>query len=39
MRRAAVRLGLTQEQLRDIFFTTGDRLVRSVAASMQDKFL
>ena len=39
MRRAAIRLGLSREQLQDIFFNTGDRLVRSVAASMQDKFL
>ncbi len=39
MRRAALRLGLTRKQIQDIFFTTGDRLVRSVAASMQDKFL
>ena len=39
MRRAGIRLGLTREQIRDIFFNTGDRLVRSVAASMQDKFL
>lgn len=38
MRRAAIRLGLTREQLQDIFFNTGDRLVRSVAISMQDKF-
>ena len=39
MRRAAIRLGLTREQIQDIFFNTGDRLVRSVAASMQDKYL
>ena len=39
MRRAAIRLGLTRKQIQDIFFTTGDRLVRSVASSMQDKFL
>ena len=39
MRRAALRLGLTREQIQDIFFNTGDRLVRSVAASMEGKFL
>ena len=39
MRRAAIRLGLTRKQIQDIFFTTGDRLVRSVAESMQEKFL
>ena len=39
MRRAAIRLGLTRKQIQDIFFTTGDRLVQSVTASMRDKFL
>ena len=36
MRKAARRLGLTRSQIENIFFTTGDRLVSSVAESMKN---
>ncbi len=35
MRKAALRIGLTRKQIEDIFFTTGDRLVGSVAEKMK----
>ena len=34
MRKAALRIGLTRKQIEDIFFTTADRLVGSVAQAL-----
>lgn len=36
MRRASVRFGLTREQVEDMFFNTGHRLVQSVAEEMRN---
>ena len=35
MRKAALRIGLTRKQIEDIFFSTADRLVGSVAETMK----